>query len=145
MNDGLFSDLVTGALGGLAYGAVGLVLMALGFLVVDLLTPGQLRDIVWRDRNGNAAVVVAAGLLGTGAIVVTAILTSEDDLGHGLASTATYGILGLVLMALSFVAVDLLTPGKLGDVICDPQPHPAAYVTAASHLALAAIVAASIS
>lgn len=141
----MLSELLYGTLAGLAYGAVGIVLMALGVLVVDVLTPGKLREIIWTERNLNASLVVAAGILGTGAIVVTAILTSYDELGRGLASTVAYGLLGLFLMAVSFVVVDVLTPGKLGDIICDRTPHPAAYVTAAAHLAVAAIVAASIS
>ncbi len=141
----MLSDLAHGLLAGLAYGGVGVALMALGVLVVDLLTPGSLRELIWTQRNRNAAIVVSSGLLGTGAIVVTAILTSEDDLGHGLLSTAGYGLLGLVLLAISFVVVDALTPGSLGEIVCSPEPHPAAYVTASGHLALAAIVAASIS
>ena len=130
-----------------AYGLVGIVLMAAGYGAVDLLTPGQLGQLVYVDRNRNAAILVASGALATGIIVTTSILTSESELGLGvgLVSALVYGLLGVVLLAVSFVVVDLLTPGKLGEIVTDEHPHPAVYVTAASHIAVGAIVAASIS
>lgn len=141
----MLADLGYGLAAGLAYGLLGTALMALGFLLVDALTPGRLGTLIWTERNRNAALVLASGLLGIGAIVTTAILTSEDGLGPGLASTLGYGVLGLLLMALSFFVVDALTPGRLGAILVDEHPHPAAWVTATSHVAVAAIVAAAIS
>ena len=130
-----------------AYGLVGIVLMAIGYGAVDLLTPGRLGDLVYVHRNRNAAILVASGALATGIIVTTSILTSESQagLGPGLLSAALYGLVGVVLLAVSFVVVDLLTPGKLGEIVTDDHSHPAVYVTAASHLAVGAIVAAAIS
>lgn len=141
----MLSELLTDLATSLAYAGVGLVLMVLGFWLVDLLTPGQLRALIWRERNGNAALVLISGLLGTASIVVTAILTSEDEFGAGLVTTFGAGLVGLILMGVSFVLIDMLTPGKLGEIVCDHTPHPAAWVTAASHLAIAGIVAAAIS
>jgi uncharacterized membrane protein YjfL (UPF0719 family) len=143
----VFSDLAAGLGAGMLSGLVGTGLMVLGFLVVDLLLPGELRRHVWEDRNQNAAVMLASALLGLGAIVTTAIATSDDELGAGLADTAGYGVLGIVLMALSFLLVDVLVPGRLGRLgrmLTDPTPHPAAWVTAAANIAVAAITAAAI-
>lgn len=126
------------------YGLVGLVLMAVGFALVDVLTPGNLREQVWVERNRNAAVLLASNLIGVGIIVATAIAASEDDWGAGIVSTLAYGLLGLVLMGLSFVVIDAVTPGQLGAVLMEAQPHPAVYVNGASHLAVASIVAVAI-
>lgn len=126
------------------YGLAGLVLMAVGFVLVDVLTPGNLREQVWVQRHRNAAVLLASNLLGVGIIVATAIAASEDDWGVGIVSTLAYGLLGLVLMGLSFVVIDAVTPGKLGALLMEEQAHPAVYVSGASHLAVAAIVAVSI-
>lgn len=141
------SDIGGEILAGAAYGLVGIALVAIGYVVVDLLTPGKLSDLVYVDRNANAATLVASGTLAMGIIVTTAILTSEseDGLGAGLVSAGGYGLLGIALLALSFVVVDLLTPGKLGAIVTDARPHPAVYVSAATHLAVGAIVAAAIS
>lgn len=126
------------------YGLVGLVLMAVGFALVDVLTPGNLREQVWVQRNRNAAILLASNLIGVGIIVATAIAASENDWAIGIVSTLAYGILGLVLMGLSFVVIDAVTPGKLGALMVSEEPHPAVYVNGASHLAVAAIVAVSI-
>lgn len=126
------------------YGLVGLVLMALGFVLVDVLTPGNLREQVWTQRNRNAAILLATNLLGVGIIVATAIAASQGDWGEGLLSTAAYGILGLVLMGVSFVVIDVFTPGKLGEMLMEEQPHPAVYVSGSAHLAVSAIVAVAI-
>jgi uncharacterized membrane protein YjfL (UPF0719 family) len=138
------NDLLEGVLGTLAYAAVGIVLMGLGYWMVDLLTPGKLGDLIWRDRNPNASLVLGSGLAGTGLIVITAILTSENSIGDGLVSTAVYGLLGLILMGVAFLLLDVLTPGKLGDTVTEQALHPAACVTAVVHLAVAGIIAASI-
>ncbi|WP_067491116.1 DUF350 domain-containing protein [Actinomadura hibisca] len=130
----------------LAYGVLGVLLMALGYLVVEITTPGKLGEQIWVERNRGAALVLAAKLLGVGAIVTTAIVSSEDDLGAGLLSTSVYGVLGMVLMVVAFYLLDLLTPGKLGaTIVQDGTLHPASWVVAAADLATAAIVAAAIS
>lgn len=139
------TELDDGVLATLAYGGLGTALMALGFLLVDLATPGKLRDLIWSQGNRNAAVLLVSGLVGVGLIVSTAILTSDDGLAAGLLSTLLYGVIGLVLMSVGFVLLDLATPGKLGEILTRPEPHPAAWVSAAVHLALSAIIAASIS
>ena len=64
--------------------------------------------------------------------VTAAILSSEDTLAAGLLSTLGYGLLGLVVMAVAFVVLDLATPGRLGDILSEPEPHPAAWVSALS-------------
>ena len=128
----------------LAYAAVGTVLIGLGYVLVDVATPGRLRELIWVGRNRNAAIVLCSGLLGVGLIVVAAILASGDDFGRGIASTAGYGLLGLVLMAVAFMLLDMLTPGKLGELLAEPEPHPAAWVTATVHLVVSGIIAAAI-
>lgn len=128
-----------------AFGAVGLLLMAAGYGVVDALTPGSLRELIWDKRNGNAALLLSSNMLAVAIIVVTAIRSSYDGLANGLISTGVYGLLGLAIMAVCFVVVDAFTPGRLGDLVTDAERHPAAWVGASSHLSVALIVAAAIS
>ncbi|MER5931961.1 DUF350 domain-containing protein [Streptomyces sp. NPDC002054] len=138
------SDIINGLGRTSAYGALGLVLLILGIVLVDVLTPGKLGRQIWEDRNRNAAVMLSSALIGIGGIVFTSIWTTYDDFGKGLAATAAFGVLGLVLMAVAFLIVDLVTPGKLGAIVVDPHPHPAVWVTASCNIAVAAIVSASI-
>ena len=128
----------------LAYGVVGIALMALGYLIVDLLTPGKLHELIWTNRNRNATLIVASNTLGVAIVVSTAIAASANDLAAGLVTTVVYGLVGLLLMALSFLLIDLLTPGKLGSIVAENELHPAAWVNASAHLAVAAVVATAI-
>jgi uncharacterized membrane protein YjfL (UPF0719 family) len=70
--------------GALAYGAVGIALLALGILVIDLLTPGNLGRLITVEGNRSAAVIASAGLISVGGIVTTAIASPT-----GRSSTAS--------------------------------------------------------
>jgi uncharacterized membrane protein YjfL (UPF0719 family) len=140
----VLQDLLEGAGRSIVFGLVGIGLMAIGYLLVDLLTPGKLRDLIFVERNPNAGLLLAANQLGISAIVFTAIFTSYDSFGQGLASTVIFGLIGIVIMGLAFLVLDMMTPGKLGEVICAPERHPAAMVSAASHFGAALIICACI-
>jgi uncharacterized membrane protein YjfL (UPF0719 family) len=140
----VLQDLLEGAGRSIVFGLIGIGLMAVGFLLIDLLTPGKLRDLIWVDRNPNAALLLAANQLGIALIVFTAIFTSYDSFGEGLASTLIFGLIGIAIMGLAFLVLDWMTPGKLGDVICTPDRHGGAVVSAASHFGAALIVCACI-
>ena len=140
------SDLAYDAVACLLYGAVGIALMAAGFALIDLLTPGRLGELIVEHRRRDAGIVVACAMLAVGAIVTSAILASDGDLDRGLAETAAFGAVGIVLLGLAFAAVDRITPGRLGEILTDEHEDPAmAYVTGASLLAVGAIIAAAIS
>lgn len=129
----------------LSYGAVSLALMVLGVWLVDLLTPGKLVDLIWRDRRIAPAIHVSTAMLAMALIIQQAIRASADQLVAGLISTVVYGVLGLVLMAISFWVIDLITPGRLGELMVAEGIHPAAWVTGVSNLAVGLVIAAVIS
>ncbi len=138
-------DLLSGLGEGVVWGAMAIALLALGYVVIDRLTPGDLGQLICVDRNVNAAVVLASGLLAIGTVITTSILTSLDGFVPGLVSALAYGLLGIALLAVSFLVVDRLTPGELGEIVTNARPSPAAWVVAANHVALGAILAAAIS
>ena len=140
----MLEDLLNGAGRSVVFGLIGLGLLALGFVLVDLLTPGKLKDLIWTEKNPNAALLLAANQLGISVIVFTAIFTSYDSFGQGVASTVIFGVIGLAIMGFGFIILDWMTPGKLGEVICTPERHPGATVSAAAHFGTALIVAACI-
>jgi uncharacterized membrane protein YjfL (UPF0719 family) len=128
-----------------AYTGVGLALLALGFFALDLLTPGHLGRHIYEHRSVNAALVLAAGFLGQGMVIFATIWTNATSgFGTALLYTVVFGVLGVVLQAVAFVLLDLLTPGKLGAHLTEPGFHPAALVSVAAQLAVAAIIVASI-
>jgi uncharacterized membrane protein YjfL (UPF0719 family) len=133
-----------------AYGAVGIALMGLGYLVVEVTTPGRLGKQIWTEANRGAALLLAVKLFSVGVIVTTAIVTSDNDLSDGLVDTAVFGGIGIVLMVVAFLLLDVLTPGKLGATLVGADGaaaaiHPAGWVVAAADLGVAAIVAGAVS
>ena len=141
-----WEDLATQLAAGLLYGVVGIVLLALGFRMIDLLTPGHLGRQLCEDRNRNAGVIVSAAMLAIGIIVTSAIVASDGDLAKGLGQSAGFGLVGIALLGVAFVVVDLITPGKLGDIVMGEEGHePMVFVTGAALLSVGGIVAAAIS
>jgi uncharacterized membrane protein YjfL (UPF0719 family) len=128
-----------------AYSGVGIALLVLGFYVLDLLTPGHLGRHIYENHSVNAAITLAAGFLGQGAIVFASIWTNATSgFGRALLYTVVFGVLGVVLQAVAFLVLDLITPGRLGEHLVETAFHPASLVSAAVELAVALIIVASI-
>ncbi len=70
---------------------------------------------------------------------------AETSMLHGVLAAAAYAVLGIILLVLTFVVLDRLTPGKLGDIVCDTEDHPGSWMIASSLLAAGIIVATCIS
>jgi len=147
------SDLLDAAWHAVVYALVGGALVVLALGVLDLLTPGHLgRQLRGSESgqghaaSGSAGLVAAAWLIGTGAVVFTAIWTNgETALGEALLWTVVFGVLGILVNTVMLVAVDVVTPGRLGEIVTTPGAAvPLAYVTAAAALAVSAVVCASI-
>lgn len=127
------------------YFLVGIVVLGAGFIMVDVLTPGNLRRQVFIERRPNAVALMAAMDLSLMTIVICAIRASSDRLGQGLVDTLVYGLLGVVLQGLALVALELLVPGRFRDDIDAEEFHPAAIATAVVLLAIGGINAAALS
>ena len=134
-----------GALASLLYFAIGIAVLGVGFLVLDLITPGNLRKQVYTDRNPNAAILLGANHLALAIIVVTAIATSADNLGQGLIDSAVYGLLGVVLQAVALRLLDAFVPGHLRNLVNEPRMSGAAWAVGISLVAIGAVNAAALS
>ncbi len=134
-----------GVLATLLYFVVGIAVLGLGFLALDLITPGNLRRQVYTDRNPNAAILLGANHLALAIIVVTAIATSADSLGQGLVDSAVYGTLGVVLQAVALRLLDAFVPGHLRNLVNEPRMSGAAWAVGISLLAIGAVNAAALS
>ncbi|TYP81100.1 DUF350 domain-containing protein [Blastococcus xanthinilyticus] len=137
--------LVQGVVATLLFFVIGVGVLALGFLALDLLTPGNLRTQVYLDHNPNAAILLAANHLALAIIVVTAIMTSADGLGQGLVDTAVYGLVGVLLQAVALRVLDAVIPAKLRDLVNEPRLRGSAWAVAATLVAIGAVNAAALS
>ena len=141
----MFEDFGSAVAGALAYSGVGIALMVLGYFIVDWLTPGKLGEQIWTERNRNAALLLASNTIGVGLIVVGAIWASVGSLTEGIVSTLVFGLIGLGAMAVSFIVLDLLTPGKLGEIVASNEPQPAVWVNSAMHVSIGGVIAMALS
>jgi uncharacterized membrane protein YjfL (UPF0719 family) len=138
-------DLLTSVGYALAYSAVGIVILGIGFVALDVITPGRLGDHIMKHESVNAAIVTAAGLLGLGLVVFTAIWTNADSsFGDHLGWTIVFGLLGVVMQAVAFRLLDALTPDDLAAIVMRPEFHPASIVAAASQVAVSLVIVACI-
>jgi uncharacterized membrane protein YjfL (UPF0719 family) len=126
----------------LAYSGVGLVVLVVGFIVLDLLTPGKLGHLVM-EGNPGAGLLAGTGLVSLGLILYFAIHFTGAG-WDGLDDAAVFGLVGVLVQAVGFTVLDLLIPGKLAEHCFNPTLHPAAWVSAGIQLSVALVVCASL-
>ena len=129
----------------LAYSGVGLAVLLVGFIALDLLTPGKLGTHVMEGNRG-AGLISGTGLVSLGLILWFSIYFTGAG-WDGLVDAGVFGLVGVATQAIGFVALDMLIPGKLADhcfeTIAD-RVHPAAYVTSGIQLSVALVICASL-
>jgi len=106
----------------LAYSGVGLVVLVVGFYVLDALTPGKLGHLVM-EGNPGAGLLAATGLASLGLILYFAIHFTGAG-WDGLDDAAIFGLVGVLVQAVGFFVLDMVIPGKLGDHCFNPTLHP---------------------
>ncbi|AMA01120.1 DUF350 domain-containing protein [Corynebacterium glutamicum] len=122
--------LVDGVIGTLSYFVLAAVILVVGFVILDLITPGKLHELVFVHHLPNAAVITVAQQVSIGIIVVTAVLTSSDILSEGLLETAVFGVLGLVIQVVVMAVLEAVIPGRFRDLVEDPKLRSGAVVAA---------------
>lgn len=137
-------DLINGIGVALAYFGVGALVLAAGFVVLDLLTPGSLRQHVFVDHRPNAAALQAASALSLAIIVVTVMVNASDALVWGLVDVVVYGLLGVAFQAVTLVILELVVPGRFRDLVSSPTFSTASLAVAATLVAVATVNAAAI-
>jgi uncharacterized membrane protein YjfL (UPF0719 family) len=134
-----------GAVATILYFLVGMGVLVVGFYMVDLLTPGKLRQLVFIDRRPNAVVVAGAMYIALTTVIITAITTSYSQLGQGLVGVAVYGLMGVILLGLAMLTMHLLIPGNFHEHVDEPTLHPGSFAVALILLAVGGVTAAALS
>lgn len=134
--------LVDGVIGTLSYFVLAAVILVVGFVILDLITPGKLHELVFVHHLPNAAVITAGQQISIGIIVVTAVLTSSDILSEGLLETAVFGVLGLAIQVVVMAVLEAVIPGRFRDLVEDPKLRSGAVVAAIILIVVGAVNAA---
>jgi uncharacterized membrane protein YjfL (UPF0719 family) len=139
------NPVVKGVVATILYFLVGMAVLVVGFVMVDVLTPGKLRQLVFIDRRPNAVMLACAMYIALAAVIISAIANSFSHLGQGLVGVAVYGLLGVVLQGIALLTLHFVIPGDLHEHVDEPELHPAAFATAVMMLAVGGVTAASLS
>ena len=68
----------------IGYFLAGALVLVVGFIVLDLITPGKLRDLVFLENRAGAAMIAGSQQIALACIVVSVIRASDDALMIGL-------------------------------------------------------------
>ena len=139
------NPIVGGVAQTILYFLVGMAVLIAGFVMVDVLTPGKLRQLVFVDRRPNAVVLSCAMYMSLAMVIITAIVNSYKQLGQGLVGVAVYGLMGVALLGIALLTMHLVIPGDFHEHVDDPQLHPASFAVAVILLAVGGVTAAAVS
>jgi uncharacterized membrane protein YjfL (UPF0719 family) len=139
------NPVLKGAVATLSYFLVGTAVLILGFIVVDVLTPGKLRQLVFIDRRPNAVMLACANYIALAAVIISAITNSYSQLGQGLVGVAVFGLIGVALQGIALLSLHFIIPGDFHEHIEEPELHPAAFAVAVMLLAVGGVTAAALS
>lgn len=139
------NPILKGVVATILYFLVGMTVLIIGFVMVDVLTPGKLRQLVFVDRRPNAVVLTCAMYTALATVIISAIVNSYSQLGQGLVGVAVYGLVGVVLQGVALLALHVVIPGAFHEHVDEPDLHPAAFATAVMLLAVGGVTAAAVS
>lgn len=123
---------------------VGVIVLVAGFVMIDVVTPGRLRQQVFVERRPNAVVVTAAMDVSLTLVIVAAIRASSDQLAQGLLDTLVFGLVGVALQGVALAVLEAVVPGHYRNIIDAEQFHPASIAAAVVLLAVGGINAAAL-
>ncbi|WP_240506724.1 DUF350 domain-containing protein [Thermoactinospora rubra] len=140
----LLETLARGAGAIAAYAAVGVILLIVGFYVIDLAIPGRLSSIIKTERNPNATLLTSSGLAAIGLIVAASIWASGGRLAEGLTATAVFGLVGIAVQTVAMLVFDRLVGISVRELVKEPELQPGTRVLAVTHLAIGVITAVAV-
>ncbi|MEU6742998.1 DUF350 domain-containing protein [Streptosporangium sandarakinum] len=133
-----------GALAVVAYAVLGLILMIIGFFVIDMAIPGKLSRLIKVDCNPNATLLTGSGLTAVGLIVAASIWSSGGALHEGLLTTLVFGLVGIAVQTVAMVVFDKVVGISVRDLVRESDPQPGARLLAITHLVIGLITAVAV-
>ena len=130
-----------GVLAILGYALLGLLLLLLGYFVVDWTTPGKLGAVIRREHNPNAAMLAASGVAAVALIVVAAIFTSGGNLLDGLTETVVFGLVGIGAQAVASLVFERAIGMDPRSLMSEESLSPAAILVGVTRVAIGLITA----
>ncbi|MEV6862610.1 DUF350 domain-containing protein [Streptosporangium subroseum] len=133
-----------GALAIASYAALGVILLVIGFYVLDMAIPGKLSQLIKVDRNPNATLLTGSGLAAVGLIVSVSIWSSGGALHEGLLATLVFGLVGIAVQTVAMVVFDKVAGISVRELVKESDLQPGTRLLAVTHLVIGLITAAAV-
>ena len=130
-----------GVLAIVTYALLGLLLLLLGYFVVDWTTPGKLSAVIRSEHNPNATMLAASGVAGVALIVVAAIFTSGGNLQEGLTETLVFGVVGILAQAAASLVFEKVIGMDPRVLMSDKTLSPASVLIGVTRVGIGLITA----
>ncbi|GII00531.1 DUF350 domain-containing protein [Planobispora takensis] len=140
----LAETLGRGALAIACYAVLGVILLVIGFYVIDLAIPGKLSRLIKTDRNPNATLLTTSGLVAVGLIVAASIWSSGGALHEGLLATLVFGLVGIAVQTAGMIIFDKVAGISVRELVAERELQPGTRLLAATHLAIGLITAVAV-
>jgi uncharacterized membrane protein YjfL (UPF0719 family) len=127
------------------YGGVGAAMLVVGFVVLDLATPGSFVERIRQDRSRNAGALAIGNLVAVGLVVSVAGFTSDGSVGEGLASMLVYGGLGIALQAVFLLAMSWSLRREMDGLLRAIELDPLALTVAVAGVMVGVVTAVAVS
>jgi uncharacterized membrane protein YjfL (UPF0719 family) len=133
-----------GALAIASYAALGVILLVIGFYVLDMAIPGKLSQLIKVDRNPNATLLTGSGLAAVGLIVSVSIWSSGGALHEGLLATLVFGLVGIAVQTVAMVVFDKVAGISVRELVKESDLQPGTRLLAVTHMVIGLITAAAV-
>lgn len=96
----------------LVYGCLGIVIMLLGYFIVDLMIPVNFAEEIKKNNKAigwvSAGIYIGLGFIVKGAIQSIVVEVEHIKLADGVMNTLVYSSFGLVFFLIGYFIVDLV-------------------------------------
>lgn len=140
----LVETLGRGALAIVAYATLGVLLLIIGFYVLDLAIPGKLRDVIKRERNPNAILLTTSGVVALGLIVSASIWSSGGALHEGLLATLVFGLVAIAVQTVAMLLFDMVAGISIRELVKEPELQPGTRLLSITHAVIGLITAVAV-
>ncbi|MFT3898958.1 MAG: DUF350 domain-containing protein [Gordonia sp. (in: high G+C Gram-positive bacteria)] len=102
-----------------SYGLLGILVLILGYIALDVVTPGKLKITLWEESQQDGVILTAGFLVSLGVVYAAAVRAGgmTEYLWQGLLFAFIYSIAAIALMIFAYFLIDWLTPHKLGELL----------------------------
>ena len=144
MNPSLRDSSSRGAGAIASYAAVGVILLIVGFYVIDLATPGKLSAVIRTERNPNATLLAASALAAVGLIVAASIWSSGGALPRAWRARRCSAWSASWCRPWRCCCSTRWSGISVRDLVKEPELQPGARLLAVTHVAIGLITAVAV-